>query len=84
MSADLPLKLFKRMLYAYLSALAFNLTMQFISLDYYMWGGVIYLLVGLWCVEQVFKINKAKGSKPSNWREYYEIIAEFTTHENRR
>ena len=67
----------RRMVAMYVFVFVFNVTMQVVSIDFYHWGGVLYLLAGLWSTEQIMKVHKENGEKPSNWREFGEVIREI-------
>lgn len=72
---------FKRVLCAYASLLVFSTLI--ISLTNLQSVWFLNLLVGLWSVEQIFKLNKDAGRPCTNWRDFYQIYRSIGAMEDR-
>ena len=55
-----------------MSLFTFTLTINLFTGSNYF--GVLSLLVGLWSIEQVFKLNKKNGRNVTSWHRFFHLI----------
>lgn len=70
------LEIFKRITLGYLALLLFNTSLIWFS-DFQFYG-FLTLLVSLWAIEQIFKINKHNNRPCTSWREFLSIWKALT------
>jgi len=67
---------FKRVLVAYITIGVFKIVIDWHT-DLDSWTPFLFLLLGLWTTEQIFKINKTKNNGGiTNWREFIAVLKE--------
>lgn len=67
-SFESDLLIFKKITFAYLLLCVFNcFIIAFGSMTYI---GILSVLVSLWSVEQIFRLNKVNGRYCTNWKEF--------------